>query len=155
MKKIFALVLAALLIVASMSVAFAGTTTNHTITVTTNGDGVHEYSAFQIFKGNLSANGETLSNVVWGEDMTTEKVNALVNAIKADTTNLYKTGMFTDDDLTSAEKIANKLSGNVDNGAVARAFAEAVSTALGDATTTHKANTSNKVATISVVGDGY
>ena len=155
MKKILALVVAVLMIVASMSVAFADKTTAHTIKVTTNGNGIHEYSAFQIFTGNLDATGKKLSNVEWGSAIT-DGGAALIAAIKADTTTLY-TAVFTDADLTSAAKIADKLSGLTDNGAVAKAFADAVNTALGNATSTTKASTTatNKQATINVTGDGY
>ncbi len=149
MKKILALLVAVLMIVASMSVAFAGTNTAHTITVTTNGDGVHEYSAFQIFKGNLDAKGETLSNIVWGDDIS-GKVAELKTAIAADDTikDIFKNCG------EDAAKFAEAL-GEHNNAATAKAFADAVSTALGNATTTHKASTTNKVAEIEVVGDGY
>jgi len=136
------------MIAASVS-AFAGTDTAHTITVTTNGDGVHEYSAFQIFKGNLDAKGETLSNIVWGDDIS-GKVAELKAAIAADDTikDIFK------DCGDDAAKFAEAL-GEHSDAATAKAFADAVSTALGNATTTHKASTTNKVASISVVGDGY
>jgi len=141
------------MIVASMSVAFAADPIDHTVTVTTNGNGTHEYSAFQIFKGTLDAEGKKLSNIQWGDDMTADRQAALVTAIKADST-LY-TAVFAEADLASAAKIAEKLSGKEDNGAVAKAFADAVNTALGNATTDAKATTTNKVAAIDVEGDGY
>lgn len=72
MKKILALVVAVLLIVASMSVAFAE---GHTISV--NSADTHTYDVYQILTGTLSTDGKTLSNVSWGSSVaaTDGKVN--------------------------------------------------------------------------------
>lgn len=145
-KTLVALVLALALTLTLVGAALADTTTPHTITVTTNGDGTHTYGAYQIFVGNLDATGEKLSNVAWGSAMTTEKVTALKNALASDST--FGT-------CDTAQDFADKLNGVADNAAVARTFADAVNTALGDAAATASATTSNKVASISVTGDGY
>ena len=140
------MVLALALTLTLVGAALADTTTSHTITVTTNGDGTHTYGAFQIFVGNLDATGTKLSNVAWGSAMTDDKVTTLKTALASDST--FGT-------CVTAQDFADKLNGVADNAAVARTFADAVNTALGNATTTTTGTTSNKVANISVIGDGY
>ena len=61
MKKILALVVAVLMIAASMSVAFAA---GHTITVPTTD--THEYKVYQILTGKLNDAKDTLTNAQWG-----------------------------------------------------------------------------------------
>jgi len=66
MKKILALVVAVLMIVASMSVAFAA---GHTITVPTTD--THEYKVYQILTGKLNDAKDTLTNAQWGSSAKT------------------------------------------------------------------------------------
>ena len=152
MKKILALVIAALLAL-SMVAALAGTNTAHTITVTTNGDGTHTYGAYQIFVGNLDATGKKLSDVAWGSAVTDGVKTALATAINANTT---LSTLFAGVNLSDAQAVADKL-GTVTNEAdAAKAFADAVNTALGSAAATASGTTnSSKIATINVTGDGY
>ena len=141
------------MIVASMSVAFAGTDTAHTIKVTTNGNGTHTYGAYQIFVGNLDATGVKLSNVAWGSAVTDSVKTALGNAINADPT---LNALFDGVDLTDAQAVVDKLGTVANEAAAAKAFADAVNTALGSAAATASGTTnSSKVAEIQVTGDGY
>ena len=76
MKKLITL-LAVLTLALAMAVpAFAATTTT-TYTITIN-NGTGTYAAYQIFKGDLHDN--TLSNIEWGDNVTTAGQKALGNA---------------------------------------------------------------------------
>lgn len=69
-KKLFALILAAAMTLGmSMSVFAAG---EYSITVNPIADSTvaHTYEAYQVFSGDLSADGKTLSNVKWGNGVT-------------------------------------------------------------------------------------
>ena len=71
-KKILALLVAAMILVASMSVAFAETTpTTYTISVADSD--THTYKVYQILTGDLSSDGKTLSNVAWGSGVLAAK----------------------------------------------------------------------------------
>ena len=77
MKKFMAL-LAALTLALTMAVpAFAETTTPTTYTITIN-NGTGTYAAYQIFKGDLHE--KTLSNIEWGDNVTSAGQEALGNA---------------------------------------------------------------------------
>lgn len=77
MKKFMAL-LAALTLALTMAVpAFAETTTPKTYTITIN-NGTGTYAAYQIFKGDLHE--KTLSNIEWGDNVTSAGQEALGNA---------------------------------------------------------------------------
>ena len=78
-KKAFAIVLA-LAVVLSMSVAPTFAAGDGTITINNAVSG-HTYTAYQIFKGDLS--GATLSNVKWGDDITAAGKTALETAYNA------------------------------------------------------------------------
>ena len=83
LKKILALALAMAMVLAMAIPALATTygTQNqpHTITITNNGNGAHTYSAYQIFKGNLDADEDTLTDITWGSGV---DGNALLAALK-------------------------------------------------------------------------
>lgn len=77
MKKFMAL-FAALTLALTMAVpAFAETTTPKTYTITIN-NGTGTYAAYQIFKGDLHE--KTLSNIEWGDNVTSAGQEALGNA---------------------------------------------------------------------------
>ena len=82
MKKFMAL-LAALTLALTMAVpAFAETTTPTTYTITIN-NGTGTYAAYQIFKGDLyedTLSNATLSNIEWGDNVTTAGQEALGKA---------------------------------------------------------------------------
>lgn len=93
MKKIFALVLA-LMLVAIAVPAMAATTT-----ISVPQDDTHEYSVYQIFTGDLS--GNVLSNLVWGKNGT--------GYVDGDTTAVDKTVLDALTAVTSATTDAAKL----------------------------------------------
>lgn len=69
LKRILALVIAASMVMAAMSLsAFAEPVANtHTITITNTDQNVnHTYEVYQIFSGNLNADEDTLSDIAWG-----------------------------------------------------------------------------------------
>lgn len=75
-RKLFAVVVAVIMVMTLATTAFA---TADTYTLTLNGaqEG-HTYTAYQIFAGDLS--GSTLSNIVWGSGVTEDGKTALGNA---------------------------------------------------------------------------
>ncbi len=124
MKKLMALFAALTLALAMAVPAFAeAATTTYTITIN-NGTGT--YAAYQIFKGDLHEG--TLSNIEWGDNVTTAGQKALGNA--ADKAK----------ELTNAEK--------------AKAFAVEVAPYLGDTARTVKVD-SNGTGTITGLAAGY
>ncbi len=147
MKKILALLVAVLLIVASMSVAFAAETNNHTITITNaNATGKHEYTAYQVFSGNLDATEGTLSDIAWGNGV---NGTALLAALKADTFANHTDFAA----CTTAEDVAKVLAGYGDNSAKLDAVARVIGDHLGTAA---GASTQDGTPyTINVSGDGY
>lgn len=76
MKKLFALLLALVMILSLATTAFAAETT-YTLTLEDAQEG-HTYTAYQIFAGDL--NESTLSNIVWGSGVTAAGQEALGNA---------------------------------------------------------------------------
>lgn len=79
-KKVFSLLIAVCLTVCSVFTAFAGSNTVHTITITNSETG-HQYTAYQVFKGDFY-DGK-LSNIKWGDGVNSD---TLLTALKADTT---------------------------------------------------------------------
>lgn len=82
MKKIVSMLLAVVMVL-GMSLTVFAAEENHTITITNTDQNVsHTYVAYQVFKGNLNAAEDKLSDVQWGSG-----VNAigLINALKATT----------------------------------------------------------------------
>lgn len=84
MKKIMALVVAMVMMVAMTMTGFASETpTTYSITINNSATG-HTYEAYQIFTGDLS--GTTLSNIVWGSGVSEAGKTALgAAAAKAET----------------------------------------------------------------------
>ena len=139
MKKILALVVAVLMIVASVSAMAA------TITIQDNGNvkvADHTFSAYQIFSGTLTGEGENkvLSDIVWGAGVNGAN---LLTALKADTEIGSK---FTD--CTTAEDVAKALKNA--SAADMVAFSRVVAENLGTA-----AATDVKGGRIEGLADGY
>lgn len=82
MKKVMALLLSLVMVLAMSVVAFAteeGSTTSGTYTITINNSKTgHTYEAYQIFKGTLSEN--TLSDIQWGNGVSADGQTALGTA---------------------------------------------------------------------------
>lgn len=76
-KKLFSLLLIAVMVLSSFSAVFAD---EYTITINKNdGQGAHKYEAYQIFDATYEANKEEMKNVKWGANVNGE---ALVAALK-------------------------------------------------------------------------
>lgn len=110
---------------------------NHTITIQNNAPG-HTYEAYQIFTGDLSADGKTFSNIQWGNGINGEN---LLNALKTADAGTYGS-------CKSASDVAKALnSGN------AKEFAKIASEYLTETKTTGTYNTTQY--TIAGLDDGY
>ena len=77
MKKVMALLLSLVMVLAMSVVAFAGETT-YTITINNADEPDHTYEAYQIFSGALS--GSVLSDIKWGSGVTKAGQTALGKA---------------------------------------------------------------------------
>ena len=138
---------------------------DHTITVTSNGTGVHNYEAYQVFKGNLDAAEGVLSDIQWGSGINSaglldalEKANANSNSALFGQLGTITAGDAAADPAvpaSTAAEVAKVLEGK--NASFMEAFADLVSanltgTKAGTGATDGK--TPNK-GEISVNGDGY
>lgn len=74
MKKTFAILLALIMVLSLATTAFAAGTT-YSISVTPTDSANHTYEAYQIFAGDLD--GSTLSNIVWGANVSDDGKTAL------------------------------------------------------------------------------
>ena len=149
LRKMMALALAMVMVLAMGITVFAEPygeqNQAHTITITTHGNGTHNYTAYQVFKGNLNAAEGILSDIDWGTGV---NGTALLTALKGDATIGSSFA-----NATSAADVAKVLEANKNTASFVEAFADLVSKNLGTAAGTGA--TTNKVATIDVTGDGY
>ena len=132
-KKIagFILAFAMILAIAMPSVVMADD--NYTITITpTTSD--HTYEAYQIFGGKLS--NDTLSDITWGNGIT----------------DVGKTALLAEYNVTDAAGLARKLSGFASNSADVKAFAKKAGKYLQNPTS---AKAVGNTATIKVAKAGY
>ena len=139
-KKITGVLLILALIFTMSTTAFAANTNAHTITITNDKAG-HAYTAYQVFKGDIS-NGK-LTNIEWGSGVNGD---GLLAALKAPETSPYK-------DCNTAEDVADVLKGFGDNSQQLDEFARIVGGYLsgtGDSST----QTASPY-TIDVKEDGY
>ena len=130
MKKILALALAAVMVLAVCSAAFADATvlSEKAIVINTDKTG-HTYKAYQIFTGVQSTDGTKLSNIEWG--------NGISEA--------GKTALYTKYSLTGTNQTARKVAEAMGtDAAAAQALAEAIGTA----------NYQNGQALTAISGDG-
>ncbi|MDD6082864.1 MAG: SpaH/EbpB family LPXTG-anchored major pilin [Oscillospiraceae bacterium] len=121
MKKILAASVAAFMMCAAVPMNVGPKVSAYTITISSyNGEsaGTHTYTAYQIFKGDVS--GSTLSNVQWGDGVNT---SGLLDAIKAIDINSSKPF----ENCSTAADVAVVLSGNADDSEIAVKFAKVVS----------------------------
>lgn len=157
MKKILALVLAVMMLLCSVAVLAEGDSGkypniehDHTITINnTHATQAHTYTAYQVFKGNLDADEDTLSDIAWGAGVNGD---ALLAALKNDAfANHADFAACTD-----AKDVAKVLENYKNNSLKLDAFARVVKDNLSETKagtgaldlTTHK-------AAITVRGDGY
>ena len=147
-SKLFALLLAVVMLVIVAVPAFAANETPHTITLSYEKSG-HSYDAYQIFKGDMS-DGK-LVNIEWGAGVDGA---ALLAALKAD----ELLGSDFGDEITTAEQVATVLASYDDDSAKIEAFGRLVAANL----TSVKAGSSVQSVdgdfynyAIDVAGDGY
>jgi fimbrial isopeptide formation D2 family protein/LPXTG-motif cell wall-anchored protein len=146
-SKLFALLLAVVMVLSMIVPAFAANENPHTITLTYEKSG-HTYKAYQIFKGDLSDDGK-LSNIEWGTGVNGE---AILTDLKADATLGADFA-----DAANAEQVAAVLTNYDNDSTKIEAFGRIVAANL-----TAAAETSTEAAagdvfeySINVKGDGY
>ena len=129
------------------SVSAMAVTNEHTITITNeHATGTHEYTAYQVFSGNLNATEGKLSDIAWGDGVDGA---GLLGALKADTFTYHEDFAA----CTSAEDVAKVLAGYENNAAKLDAVARVIGDHLG---TVAGVSTETKAPyTIDVSGDGY
>ena len=121
MRKLFAVLLAVMLVMGLATTAFAATVSN-----TTSG---HSYEAYQVFKGTQANGSATLGDIDWGTGV---NKNALLNQLKADY-NYF-------DSCESAADVAKVLENKSDNCAEAQALANVAAKNLTTTKTSIAAN---------------
>jgi len=142
MKKILALVVAALMIVASMS-ALAATLTIKQDNANIADD--HIFDAYEVLTGDLAADGKTLSNLAWGAGITPATLIAKVTANDSPIKDKFSGITATSTPTQFADKLAGLTTADdID------AFRDMVAASL----TTTKAAT-NSTSPISLAKDGY
>lgn len=167
MKKIFALLIAMVMMLGTMNMTVYGAANEHTITINnTDANGTHTYEGYQVFSGNLNAAEDVMSDIVWGNGIdSAEVIKALVEANADDKSPLKgKFDGITEGDSTatppvpasSATDVAKKVAGLDNNSAALDAFAGIISEHL----TSNKTNftetqTGSKIYTGTVNSDGY
>jgi len=146
-KKLLGLLLAAVMVLA-MGVPTFAASGNYSITINDESSG-HTYVAYQVFKGTVSDNGQTLSNVDWGDGVNGE---ALLAALKGpeETPTAYQT-------CTSAAKVAEILEGYADDSQAIKEFSDIVGQHLSETTsgTLNAYDEVSKSYTISGLEAGY
>ena len=66
MKKIFALLIAMVMVLGTMNMTVYAATNQHTITINnTDANGTHTYEGYQVFTGNLNAAEDVMSDIAW------------------------------------------------------------------------------------------
>jgi fimbrial isopeptide formation D2 family protein/LPXTG-motif cell wall-anchored protein len=143
LKKMMALVIAMVMVLAMGVTVFAAKDTAHTIKITSDATQKqdHTYQAYQVFVGTYDTTSKQLQNFEWGSGVDSA---ALLTELK-------KTAAYAA--CETAAQVAAVLDGKADDSTEAKAFAEAVNKCLGTAT----AFSGNKTDgyTADVTGDGY
>ena len=106
-KGLSAILMTSVLAVSASAAAVTSFAEDTTYTITMQSTTGHTYNAFQIFKGDVTKNGENkvLTNIDWGENVNSD---ALVDALKSDSAlgTAFTTAIGTE---TNAKKIAEKV----------------------------------------------
>lgn len=146
-KKLLGLLLAAVMVLA-MGVPTFAASGDYSIKINDESSG-HTYVAYQVFKGTVSDNGQTLSNVEWGDGVNGE---ALLAALKGPegTPTAYQT-------CTSAAGVAKVLEGYDDDSQAIKEFSDIVGQHLSETTsgTLSAYGEASKSYTISGLAAGY
>lgn len=151
MKKLLACVLTAAMTLSMGMTSFAanGATNKHTITIKPAPKQMetHTYEAYQVFAGDVDTKG-VLSNVTWASGV---NGTAIQNAVKADTSTFGADAT----KVTSAADVAELLAKLANDSDGAKKFASIVGKNLATKAGESAYDTTNKVYTIQVTGDGY
>ena len=107
----------------------------------------HTYEAYQIFAGDLSENGQTLSNVTWGDGVNDEALLAALKGTEEETT-AYET-------CTTAADVAKVLESYGDNSSEMKAFADIAGQHLSGTTSGTLGEYNEGSYTISGLAAGY
>ena len=147
MKKLLGLLLAAVMVLA-MGVPTFAASGSYTLTISGASAG-HTYEAYQIFAGDLSENGQTLSNVTWGDGVNSEALLAALKGTEEETT-AYET-------CTTAADVAKVLESYGDNSSEMKAFADIAGQHLSETIsgTSGEYNSEARSYTISELAAGY
>ena len=146
-KKLIGLLLAAVMVLA-MGVPTFAASGSYTLTISGASAG-HTYEAYQIFAGDLSENGQTLSNVTWGDGVNSEALLAALKGTEEETT-AYET-------CTTAADVAKVLESYGDNSSEMKAFADIAGQHLSETIsgTSGEYNSEARSYTISELAAGY
>lgn len=145
MKKIFAIMIAVLMVLTLTIPAASALNTNaHVITIT-NADPAkaHIYEAYRVFEGRLDTTDNVLADISWSNGVNS---TTLLAALK-------QTADFAD--CTNAKDVAEVIKDYGDNSEKLDAFAKIVGEHLGDPAGTTTALNTTSPYTINVTGDGY
>ena len=85
MKKILAVMLAAIMVMSMGTCVFADDDPTYSITITGVATGSHTFSAYQIFSGSVGSDGLTMGDVEWGSGI----VSNLTASIDETDTSIY------------------------------------------------------------------
>lgn len=146
-KKLLGLLLAAVMVLAMGVPTFAA---SGSYELTINGASAgHTYEAYQVFAGDLSENGQTLSNVTWGDGVNSEALLAALKGTEEETT-AYETCM-------TAADVAKVLESYENNSSEMKAFADIVGQNLNETIsgTSGEYNSEARSYTISGLAAGY
>ena len=144
-KKLIGLLLAAVMVLA-MGVPTFAASGSYTLTISGASAG-HTYEAYQIFAGDLSENGQTLSNVTWGDGVNDEALLAALKGTEEETT-AYET-------CTTAADVAKVLESYGDNSSEMKAFADIAGQHLSGTTSGTLGEYNEGSYTISGLAAGY
>lgn len=144
-KKLLGLLLAAVMVLA-MGVPTFAASGSYTLTIS-GASGGHTYEAYQIFAGELSKNGQTLSNVTWGDGVNSEALLAALKGTEEETT-AYET-------CTTAADVAKVLESYGDNSSEMKAFADIAGQHLSGTTSGTLGEYNEGSYTISGLAAGY
>lgn len=115
-KKLLGLLLAAVMALA-MGVPTFAASGNYSIKINDESSG-HTYVAYQVFKGTVSDNGQTLSDVDWGDGVNGEELLAALKGPE-ETPTAYQT-------CTTAAEVAKVLEGYTDDSQAIKEFSDIV-----------------------------
>ncbi|MCC8126490.1 MAG: isopeptide-forming domain-containing fimbrial protein [Clostridiales bacterium] len=150
LRKLVSMILAVVMVLSMSAVAFADETPTYTITINNEING-YTYIAYQIFAGDVSEDGTTLSNVEFGSALSEEDQSTLLS--------YYSSTLSADKDEDGVADYESSVAGLAealaDGNISAADFAEYIATFTLTSAGTSEYSESDSRYTISVVGAGY